>query len=61
MGDFKRCEMGHVYDSELKECPYCKGENLDDTLIKLGKNKPAIMRKLVDMAMCYLVGPMRDE
>jgi len=35
MSEFLRCLNGHVYDSELKECPYCGGKELGEDLDKL--------------------------
>jgi hypothetical protein len=55
LSDFIKCSKGHVYDSELKECPYCSGKELKDDLNKLplGKKFPLLM------AMCYDRGEFR--
>ena len=48
-GEFKKCEKGHVYESKLKECPYCKEENIDDDL----KDLPPGGKMIPPMACCY--------
>ena len=53
MTGFTKCPKSHVYDSELKECPYCNGKNLEDDLEKL----PPKEVDPPETAMCYDMGP----
>ena len=60
MSDFKKCENGHVYDSGLKECPYCGGETIDQALKKQADEKPDARDERfekIELAMCYDMGP----
>ena len=54
MIEFKKCPRGHVYDSELNECPYCNGRTIDDDLENL---TPDEVELPPDEAMCYDMGP----
>jgi len=55
-GEFKKCSKGHPYDSELEECPYCNGKELDDDLENL-PDKPAVNKDILkNIASCYLIG-----
>ena len=54
MGDYKKCPEGHVHDSDLAECPYCIGRNIDDDLVELPPGKIDLP---YDLAMCYDMGP----
>jgi len=55
MDEFKKCPNGHVYDSGLKECPYCSGKKIEDDLENLPE-KPEVDRDVLkDIADCYLV------
>jgi len=57
MSEFKKCSKGHVYESNLDECPYCNGAEIDDVLGKLPV-KPEINKDILkDMADCYMRGP----
>jgi len=51
---FKKCPEGHVYDSELEECPYCNGKKIDDDLENL---PPDDSNPPPETAMCYDMGP----
>jgi len=55
MSDFTKCPQGHVYDSELEECPYCNGKKIDEFLEDLPE-KPVDKDVLKYIADCYLVG-----
>jgi len=57
MDKFKKCPKGHVHDSELEECPFCNGKEIDDELKKLPKKPPGRLKDIKDLAMCYLRGP----
>ena len=54
MDEFKKCTIGHVYESELDDCPYCNGKKLDEALKKLKRKKNIDMP---ESAMCYDMGP----
>jgi len=57
MSEFKKCPQGHVYESNLDECPYCSGAEIDDALGNL-PGKPEINKDILkDMADCYMIGP----
>ena len=53
MYNFIKCPQGHVYESRLKECPYCSGKELDEDL----KNLPEKDIEPPETAMCYDMGP----
>ena len=55
--DFAKCPKGHVYDTELGECPYCNGKKTDDVLKEMPE-KPSVKKNILkDIADCYLIGP----
>ena len=53
MEQFKKCPQGHVYDSDIEECPYCNGQTVEDALEKL----PQGYVEPPESAMCYDMGP----
>ena len=58
MDKFIKCEknQAHVYDSKLKECPYCNGKTIEIDLENLPETEPG--RKKIDLpiADCYMIG-----
>ena len=53
MNEFKKCSGWHIYNSNLKECPYCNGKKLEDDL----ENLPPKEVDPPESAMCYDMGP----
>ena len=54
MGNFNKCEKGHIYDLKNNECPYCNGKNLDEDL----KGLPSEKNESIDITVpplptCY--------
>ena len=53
---FKKCPKGHIFNTDLGECPFCGGLEIDDALINLPK--PPNGSKLPDdIADCYYMPP----
>ena len=52
--EFVQCKKGHFYNSNLEECPYCKGKKIEDDLENLPPKKCDFPE---DQAMCYDIGP----
>jgi hypothetical protein len=50
---FTKCNNGHIYNSELEECPYCNGRKIDDDLDDLGEEEKI---DFPETAMCYDIG-----
>lgn len=50
-----KCSAGHIHDSEIDECPFCKGKTIDQALAALPPNDEEDDPD--DMAMCYDMGP----
>jgi len=57
MGDFIKCEKGHIYDSRLGECPFCSGKSIEEKLKDLPEIKNVDLDALKKIANCYLTGP----
>jgi len=53
--EFIPCKNGHFYNSNEKECPYCKGRKIEVDLKKLEPNECNFPD---DQAMCYDIGPL---
>ena len=55
---FKKCQKGHVYNAELKECPFCSGMTIDEALKKHSEENPPDDEGIPDnlLAMCYDMG-----
>ena len=52
-GDFTKCGSGHIYTTELDECPYCGGKTLDQALKEKSASGLKRRKQLLDSAMCY--------
>ena len=55
--EVKKCPEWHVYNSDMNECPYCSGGEIEDELEKLppnGKMPPP-------MACCYAPRAWDDD
>ena len=51
--NFKKCDKGHIYESSLVECPYCKGKKIETDLKDLPE-KPDVDSDIGgDIADCY--------
>jgi len=57
MSDFNKCPKGHIYSSQLKECPYCNGRTIEIDLENLPEKKDIDKDILKNIADCYLIGP----
>ena len=53
---FTKCKKGHIYESNLEECPYCSGKRIEEAIIKLVDKNPGLAEKLRGLATCYLIG-----
>jgi len=51
---FKKCPNGHIYSSDLDECPYCNDRQIEEDLEKLLANTD---KPLPEIAMCYILPP----